>query len=86
MKKSILIAAAVTFSMIGFSQTAEKSSESKGACSDKDKPACCAKGSKSSCADGKSTAAKSDTEMATPVTATEPKKKEMAEKKKNSDL
>ena len=75
------------FSLVGFSQTAEKSSGKKGACCDKDKTAaCCAKDSKKSCADTKSIAAKSDLEMATPLTATEPRKKEKADKKKKSDL
>lgn len=86
MKKSILIAAAVMFSFVGFSQSVEKSAKTKAACSDKDKPACCAKGSKKSCADAKSTAAKSDAEMVTPMTATEPRKKEKADKKKKSNL
>ncbi len=85
MKKSILIAAAIMFSLVGFSQTAKKSSGKKGACCDKDETAvCCAKDSKKPCADATSAAAKSDLEMATPLTATEPRKKEKADKNKGN--
>lgn len=86
MKKSILIAAAVLFSAVGFSQTAETSAKPKDkAHCEKGKKACCAEGEKKACcADGKSAAAKSDADMVAPVTATEPKKNDKADKKKSS--
>ena len=73
MKNSILLAAAMMFSVVGFSQTAETraKAESKASCA-KGKPACCAKGSKASCAKGTASASSESSDKAT-INATEPK-------------
>jgi hypothetical protein len=88
MKKSILIAAAVMFSALGFSQTAETSAKPKSeAHCAKGKKACCAEGEKKACcAKGESAEAKSDKDMVDPVNATDPRKKEKSDKKKSSSL
>ena len=82
MRKSILLAAGIAISSLGFAQTAEMNhSQTKKACCAKDKPACCSKSNKKSCGDKANASTDSKTDapesMVGPsIKAVEPKKVE----------